>query len=158
MESYNRDDIIFALATPWAQSALAVIRVSGEGCRQLLSTSFSRPKALLEAKNATVVHGYLTDGPKGPVLDEVVVAVYTQGHGYTAEEALEFTCHGSLPGSEDSLLFKRLGMRNAEGGEFHLPCFPATGERILPQLKRTGTYGHPDERSQARGLSRLEGA
>ncbi len=48
MREYVTDDIIYALATPWAQSALAVIRVSGEGCRTLLATRFSRPKALKE--------------------------------------------------------------------------------------------------------------
>ncbi|HKL56925.1 MAG TPA: GTPase [Sphaerochaeta sp.] len=158
MESYNRDDIIFALATAWAQSALAVIRVSGVGCRQLLATSFSRPKALLNAENATLVHGYLTDGPKGPPLDEVVVAVYTQGHGYTAEEALEFTCHGSLPGIRRILSsFKRLGMRNAEAGEFTFRAF-LHGRMDLTQAEAVQELvASQSERSQALALSRLGG-
>ncbi len=159
MESYNRDDIIFALATPWAQSALAVIRVSGEGCRALLATSFSRPKTLLEAENATLVHGYLTDGPGGAALDEVVVAVYTHGHGYTAEEALEFTCHGSLPGLRRILSsFKRLGMRNAEGGEFSFRAF-LHGRMDLTQAEAVQELvSSQSERSQALALSRLEGS
>ncbi|HAF85554.1 MAG TPA: tRNA uridine-5-carboxymethylaminomethyl(34) synthesis GTPase MnmE [Sphaerochaeta sp.] len=159
MESYNRDDIIFALATAWAQSALAVIRVSGEGCRALLAPSFSRPKALLEAKNATLVHGYLTDGPGGVALDEVVVAVYTQGHGYTSEEALEFTCHGSLPGLQRILSsFKRLGMRGAEGGEFTFRAF-LHGRMDLTQAEAVQELvSSQSERSQALALSRLEGS
>ncbi|MDT4761916.1 tRNA uridine-5-carboxymethylaminomethyl(34) synthesis GTPase MnmE [Sphaerochaeta sp. PS] len=158
MESYNRDDIIFALATAWAQSALAVIRVSGEGCTKLLSTCFSRPKALMDAQNATLVHGYLTDGPDGAVLDEVVAAVYTQGHGYTAEEAVEFTCHGSLPGLRRILsCFKRLGMRNAEPGEFTFRSF-LHGRMDLTQAEAVQELvAAQSERSQAMALSRLEG-
>lgn len=158
MESYNRDDIIFALATPWAQSALAVIRVSGEGARALIAPSFSRPTALLKAKNATLVHGYLTDGPKGDVLDEVVVAVYTDGHGYTGEEALEFSCHGSLPGLQRILAsFSRLGMRPAEGGEFTFRAF-LHGRMDLTQAEAVQELiTSQSERSQALALARLEG-
>ena len=123
MKRYVTDDIIYALATAWAQSALAVIRVSGEGCRKLLSTRFSRPKALLDADNATLVHGYLCD-ESGRAIDEVVAAVYTEGHGYTKEESVEFTCHGSLAVIKELLaLFNQLGMRSAEGGEFTFRAF-----------------------------------
>ena len=37
MNSYNPHDVIYALATAWAKSAIAVVRVSGEGCIQTLS-------------------------------------------------------------------------------------------------------------------------
>ena len=37
MNSYNTEDAIFALATAWAKSAIAVVRVSGEGCIRTLS-------------------------------------------------------------------------------------------------------------------------
>lgn len=158
MESYNTDDIIFALATPWAQSALSVIRVSGEGCRNLLASCFSRPSALVQAANATLVHGYITDGKEGEKLDEVVAAVYTEGHGYTAEEAVEFTCHGSLPGLTRILaLFKRIGMRSAQGGEFTFRAF-LHGRMDLTQAEAVQELvSSQSERSQALALSRLEG-
>ena len=158
MESYNTDDIIFALATPWAQSALALIRVSGEGCRKLLASCFSRPLALVQAANATLVHGYITDGKEGEKLDEVVAAIYTEGHGYTAEEAVEFTCHGSLFGLTKILaLFKRLGMRSAQGGEFTFRAF-LHGRMDLTQAEAVQELvASQSERSQALALSRLEG-
>ena len=37
MNSYNPHDVIYALATAWAKSAIAVVRVSGEGCIKALS-------------------------------------------------------------------------------------------------------------------------
>ncbi|MDC7229064.1 MAG: tRNA uridine-5-carboxymethylaminomethyl(34) synthesis GTPase MnmE [Sphaerochaetaceae bacterium] len=158
MREYVTDDIIYALATPWAQSALAVIRVSGEGCKALLATRFSRPKALKEAGNATLVHGYLQD-EAGKKLDEVVAAVYTEGHGYTLEEAIEFSCHGSLAVIKEILaLFSRLGMRSAEGGEFTFRAF-LHGRLDLTQAEAVQELVvSQSERSRALALGRLEGS
>ena len=159
MESYDTDDIIYALATAWAQSALAVIRVSGEGCRKALGECFSRPKALLQAKNATLVHGFITDGENGETLNQVVAAVYTHGHGYTLEESVEFTCHGSLPGLQKLLaLFKRIGLRPAQGGEFTFRAF-LHGRMDLTQAEAVQELvAAQSPRSQAMALSRLEGS
>ena len=158
MKRYVTDDIIYALATAWAQSALAVIRVSGEGCRKLLSTRFSRPKALLDADNATLVHGYLCD-ESGKAIDEVVAAVYTEGHGYTKEESVEFTCHGSLAVIKELLaLFNRLGMRSAEGGEFTFRAF-LHGRLDLTQAEAVQELvSSQSQRSRSLAMSRLEGS
>lgn len=158
MNGYVTDDIIYALATAWAQSALAVIRVSGQGCRNLLSTRFSRPKALLEAANATLVHGYLCD-ENGSSIDEVVAAVYIDGHGYTKEESVEFTCHGSLAVIKGILaLFNRLGMRSAEGGEFTFRAF-LHGRLDLTQAEAVGELvSSQSQISRSLALGRLEGS
>lgn len=158
MKRYVTDDIIYALATAWAQSALAVIRVSGDGCRILLSTRFSRPKALLDAANATLVHGYLID-ENGLAIDEVVAAVYTDGHGYTKEESVELTCHGSLAVIKEILaLFNRLGMRSAEGGEFTFRAF-LHGRLDLTQAEAVQELvSSQSQRSRSLALGRLEGS
>ena len=44
--SYTPEEPIAAIATALAPSALAIIRVSGKNCIELLSKVFSRPKAL----------------------------------------------------------------------------------------------------------------
>jgi len=123
MQKYQTDDTIFALATGWIRSALAIVRISGDGCIALFSRAFSRPEALLKAKGSTIVHGFLKDG-RGQTIDEVVVSVYRDGHGYTGEEALELTSHGS------PIVIRRilaalgsLGMRQAERGEFTYRAF-----------------------------------
>lgn len=158
MGRYNTDDIIFALATAWAQSALAVIRVSGEGCKALLAPHFSRAKALCEAANATLVHGYLKD-EDGQVVDEVVVAVYDKGHGYTLEESMEISCHGSLAVIRKILeLLGRLGMRSAEGGEFTFRAF-LHGRLDLTQAEAVQELvSSQSQVSRALALSRLEGS
>ncbi|MDY0304109.1 MAG: tRNA uridine-5-carboxymethylaminomethyl(34) synthesis GTPase MnmE, partial [Sphaerochaeta sp.] len=123
MSRYDTQDIIYALATPWGRSGLAVIRISGEGCRASLSPFFSSPTALIEAKNATLVHGYLLDEGNARI-DEVVLAINTRGHGYTMEEAIEISCHGSIAVIQAILsLLGRIGMRSAEAGEFTFRAF-----------------------------------
>jgi hypothetical protein len=60
---------IVALATPPLKSALAVIRISGEGCFDIVSKIFSR-KITFEGKNKIFV-GDILDGSE--LVDEVVL-------------------------------------------------------------------------------------
>src|SRR5574344_674976 len=118
MKSYVSDDMIFALATCVGKSALAVFRVSGEGSIASFASCFSKPESLLAAKTNTLVYGTVTG------VDDVVVSVYRKGHGYTGEEALEISCHGSI--AAISLMSEKLsglGFRQAEPGEFTLRAF-----------------------------------
>ena len=82
MNLYTNDDMIYALATPLAPSALAVIRISGAGCIAALSAVFSRPRALLEAASHTLVHGVLRSTEDGHDIDEVVLSVFRENRGY----------------------------------------------------------------------------
>ena len=116
MAHYATDEPIYALATPYSPSALAVIRASGEGVLSLLSSRFS---LRLEGRaSGSAVHGFLKDG-NGGLIDEVMVIRYDHGHGYTGEEAFEIMCHGSLPVIRMiSKMLEELGIREAERGEF----------------------------------------
>jgi tRNA modification GTPase len=101
----------------------------------------------------------VTDGENGDPIDEVVAAVYTEGHGYTMEESVEFTCHGSLPGIAKMLaLFKRIGLRPAQGGEFTFRAF-LHGRMDLTQAEAVQELvAAQSPKSQALALSRLEGS
>lgn len=158
METYNTDDIIFALATGWNQSALAVIRVSGPGCLTQVSECFSRPKSLINAKNATLIHGYLVGANKSKI-DEVVCSVNTQGHGYTKQEAVEVSCHGSLAVIKAILEeFSKHGMRQAKGGEFTLRAF-LNGAIDLTQAEAVHELvTSQSQMERALALGRLEGS
>lgn len=121
MAHYATDEPIYALATPYSPSALAVIRASGEGVLSLLSSRFS---SRLEGRaSGSAVHGFLKDG-NGGLIDEVMVIRYDHGHGYTGEEAFEIMCHGSLPVIRMiSKMLEELGIREAERGEFTYRAF-----------------------------------
>lgn len=155
----NTDDTIYALATPWAESALAVIRTSGPDAISLSSKCFSRPKALTEAASSTLVHGYIITPENHERIDEVVAAVYRKGHGYTGEDAVEFTCHGSLPGIKRILeVFATHGFRAAEPGEFTFRAF-MHGRLDLTQAEAVQELvAAQSTASQSLALSRLGGS
>lgn len=155
----NTDDTIYAMATAWAESALAIVRTSGPHAISLCSRCFSRPKALIDAPSASLVHGYIVDPATSVRIDEVVAAVYRDGHGYTGEEAVEFTCHGSLPGLKRILdLFGANGLRAAEPGEFTFRAF-VHGRLDLTQAEAVQELvAARSAASQSLALSRLDGA
>ena len=78
---YDPDDLIAALATPWAESALAVIRTSGPECIKNISLIFSPSDKLNKAEGNTIVYGYLIDDKTK--LDQVMAAVYRAPKSYT---------------------------------------------------------------------------
>lgn len=122
--SYNPDDLIVAPATPWVESAIAVIRTSGPGCVEALSPLFRGPKKLEKASGYTLCYGHLVDPETGEDLDEVMAAVYRAPRSYTGQDGVEFFCHGSLPGVASIIkAIKKSGFRDAGPGEFTLRAF-----------------------------------
>ncbi len=157
MTSYNVDEPIYAPATAYAPSALAVIRLSGRNTIEMLSHAFSSPSRLNKAAGKTLVHGYIMDD-ENVRIDEVVLAVYREGSGYTGEEAVEISCHGSLVVLKR--LFTRLeqlGFKRAEKGEFTFRAF-MHGRMDLTQAEAVEEIIHSkSEISQEKALDRLSG-
>ena len=119
---YLPDEPIAAIATALAPSALAVIRTSGKTSIELVSSVFSRPKALLNAEGNTTVYGWITDGTDR--LDEVILAVYKGPKSFTGENMVEIFCHGGTsPVLSVYNLLLRSGFRQAERGEFSFRSF-----------------------------------
>lgn len=114
---YN--DVILALATPSMESAIAVIRVSGENCLELLKEIFSN-KSLYEGNKT--YYGKIIDDNE--VIDEVLVATYVAPRSFTGEDSFEINCHGGM------FIVKRIislclkkGARLAKRGEFSKRAF-----------------------------------
>lgn len=158
MDAYTTDEPIYALATPYAPSAIAVVRTSGDNAIEMISRAFSGAKRLLKAENATLVHGRLRDA-SGSDVDEVVLAVYRKGHGYTGEEAVEINAHGSLRGLDRIFrLLEELGFRKAKKGEFTYRAF-MHGRLDLTQAEAVEELiSAKSESVQAAALDRLEGS
>ena len=83
-------DTIVALATPNSESALSVIRVSGELCKSLAKHSCAVP-------SPTPRHAYFTKytSSYNEVVDQIVVVFFEQPKSFTGEDTLEITCHGN---------------------------------------------------------------
>jgi len=116
---YTPEEPIAAIATALVPAALGIIRVSGKSCRKLLSSIFSRPKALLAALPNSIVYGWIVDPSNGEKVDEVLVSVFCAPKSFTGEDMAEISCHGgvSVVTAIYALLLKH-GFRPAERGEF----------------------------------------
>ena len=88
----GNQDTICALATPNGIGAIGVIRLSGADAWSITSKLFS--KDLKDKQSHTVHFGTITS-PKGELLDEVLVTLFSVGKSYTGEESVEISCHGS---------------------------------------------------------------
>ncbi len=121
---YTPDEPIAAIATALAPSALAVVRVSGKGCIELVSKVFSRPKALLAAEPYTMLYGWIVDPEDGSRIDEVMIGIYKGPKSFTGEDMVEITCHGgSVPVLAIYNLLLANGFRAAERGEYSFRAF-----------------------------------
>ena len=124
MNPYNPHDVIFALATAWATSAIAVVRVSGEGCIRAVSKAVKSSTDICTSKSNSAIFCHLVDPQDGCKVDDVVLTLYRDGHGYTGEEAFEISCHGGLQTVKAVLaVMENLGFRQALPGEFTMRAF-----------------------------------
>ena len=125
--SYTPEEPIAAIATALAPSALAIIRISGKNCIELLSKVFSRPKALNQAEGNTIVYGWIVDSEnpqRKQKIDEVLVSVFRAPRSYTGEEMAEISCHGGVsPVTAIFNLLLKSGFRTALPGEFTFRAF-----------------------------------
>lgn len=125
--SYTPEEPIAAIATALAPSALALIRISGKNCIELLSKVFSRPKALTQAEGNTIVYGWIVDSvnpDQKQKIDEVLVSVFRAPKSYTGEEMAEISCHGGIsPVTAIFNLLLKNGFRTAFPGEFTFRAF-----------------------------------
>ena len=118
-------DIIAALATAPARSAIGILRLSGPDCAVLAGRLFTpdRGGQLADCPDRTLCLGSLHDR-QGRLIDRCM-AVYSRApHTYTGEDTVEFQCHGSPAAMSAALeaLFA-LGARQAEAGEFTKRAF-----------------------------------
>ena len=110
--------MIFALATPIAQSAIAVFRLSGVGCCDVFSGVLKKPiSKYREVFLRDVFWG-------GALIDRCSVVFYSGPHSYTGEDSVEVFCHGGLSVIKSLTgVFLGLGFREAEPGEFSRMAF-----------------------------------
>ena len=156
MTGYTTEEPIYALATPFSPSALAVIRTSGTDAISLVQKVFKG--RLTGRPNGTAVHGWIVDKNREKV-DEVVALLYNHGHGYTGEEAVEIMCHGSLPVIKKiSTTLEEAGFRLALKGEFTYRAFLGGRMDLTEAEAVEELVSAKGERGRKDALSRLSGS
>ncbi|MBR3640493.1 MAG: tRNA uridine-5-carboxymethylaminomethyl(34) synthesis GTPase MnmE [Oscillibacter sp.] len=118
-------DVIAAIATAAAPSAIGVLRISGEGTARVLSALFV-PKSGASAAalpSHHMVYGTVLDARGNPI-DCALAVRFDAGHSYTGEESAEVHCHGSPVVLSEALSAAfAAGARQARAGEFTKRAF-----------------------------------
>ena len=110
--------IIYALATPPAQSAICVFRVSGAGCLDALPKLFN--SKLVEPR-----YFYKTEMlNKSDFVDSVAVVFFREPKSFTGEDGFEVYAHGGLAVMSKIVeAFDAVGFEEAQPGEFSKRAF-----------------------------------
>ncbi|NLZ15224.1 MAG: tRNA uridine-5-carboxymethylaminomethyl(34) synthesis GTPase MnmE [Erysipelotrichaceae bacterium] len=113
-------ETIVALATAPIKSALAIVRLSGDDCFDVVNKICS--KDILQIKGRTVIYASILDGEQK--IDDVVMNLYRGPKSFTGEDSIEIICHGSpLIAKQIIELCLQNGARLATNGEFSSRAF-----------------------------------
>ena len=118
-------DVIAAIATGGAPTAIGIVRVSGPGCFSLCGRVFraANGRPLEEQEPRRMVLGDVLD-EQGRRLDQGLAVCFPGPGSFTGEDCAEFHCHGSPVVLRELLcaLFAA-GARQARAGEFTRRAF-----------------------------------
>jgi tRNA modification GTPase len=148
-------DPIAALATPPGRSAVAVVRLSGTGAREIAARVADAARTV-QPRVATLA---TFRDAAGDVIDRGLVTVFPGPHSYTGDDVVEFSCHGGLLAPARLLAaLHAAGARPAAPGEFTRRAV-LNGKIDLVQAEAVGDLIDAVAPTQARAaLGQLDGA
>ncbi|WP_422359114.1 tRNA uridine-5-carboxymethylaminomethyl(34) synthesis GTPase MnmE [Reichenbachiella sp.] len=151
----SHSDTIVALATAPGVGAIAVIRLSGDRCVEVVSGVF-QGKDLSKQESHTIHFGNIMDGDH--VVDEVLISLFIAPHSFTKENSVELSCHGSpyIVNRIIQLLVNK-GARLAEPGEFTQRAY-LNGRFDLAQAEAVADLiASENEAAHATALNQMRG-
>ena len=117
------DETIAAIATPFGEGSVGMIRISGEQAGEILSKIFVPAGGELAA-DRKMTYGHIVDPADGSTVDEVLCVMMRGPRTYTTEDVAEIYCHGGMvPLRRTLALALGAGARLAERGEFTKRAF-----------------------------------
>jgi tRNA modification GTPase len=120
------DDTICAVSTPYGTGAISIIRLSGKNAFSISEKIWKQKNEKAGFSELKNHHAYLGSiyTEDGSLLDEAIMILFKSPESYTAEDVVEFSCHGSLYIQNQFMqLLIRNGARAAQPGEFTLRAF-----------------------------------
>lgn len=117
MNNFDNDNkIIVALATPYGKSAVAIIRISGKGCIELVNGFLSRPLRVGKMS--------LNKFKSGDFTENLMAVAFKAPSSYSGEDTVELYPHGNMAIC-DSIIKALIaaGAVGAERGEFTKRAF-----------------------------------
>ncbi len=156
MLKYNQE-IIAAISTPVGEGAISIVRVSGDGCIELIDKIFKGKIHLAAANSHTIHFGCITNHSE-EAIDEVLVSVFRNPNSYTSEDMVEINCHGGWFVTNKILqIILDSGIRMAKPGEFTKRAFLngkidlAQAEAVADLIKARSDLAHKVSISQLEG-------
>jgi len=147
-------DPIVAVATPFGESAIGIVRLSGKGVLETVKRFF---RGRSDIKPRFAHYGEVVD-ERGEVIDEAVLVYYRAPRSYTGEDMVELSLHGNPFILKRVVeLFLSAGCRLAEPGEFTKRAF-LNGKLDLTQAEAVAELiGAKTELARRVALRQLRG-
>ncbi len=94
----NNYDTITAIATPFGNAGIGIIRISGDDAlriaNEIIRSRSGNSLDLFSVDSHTVHYGYVFDDNE--IIDEVLCTVFRSPRSYTTEDTIEINCHGGM--------------------------------------------------------------
>jgi len=120
----NEHDTIAAIATPYGESGIGMVRMSGPKAKRIAEWIF-RPRSgppILTSHH--IRYGEIVDPEEERTIDEVLLTFMAAPKTYTREDVVEINCHGGFGVLQRVLeVVLRGGAREAQPGEFTKRAF-----------------------------------
>jgi len=158
----SQEDTIAAISTPYGESGIGIVRLSGSRAKEVGVRLFRGKGGPGGFESHRMHYGEIVDPADGGVIDEVLFVFMAAPKTYTREDVVEIQCHGG------SVVLTRIlecalreGARLATAGEFTKRAFLngridlAQAEAVIETIKAKGVEGLRVANEQLRGrLSR----
>jgi tRNA modification GTPase len=130
-------DTIAAIATPFGQAGIGIVRISGALSRKIAERIFKPRKDIKDLESHHLYLGRLIDPFSGEMVDEVLLSFMKAPQSYTREDVVEINSHsGPVLLSRILQIVLKEGARLAKPGEFTFRAF-SNGRIDLTQAEAT---------------------
>jgi len=120
----NQEETIAAISTPFGESGIGIVRISGYSAESIAQKLFSPKKDQSYFISHHFHYGEIIDPKSGNPVDEVLIVLMKSPKTYTKEDIVEIHCHGGYFILQKVLeLVLREGARMALPGEFTKRAF-----------------------------------
>ena len=120
----NQEETIAAISTPFGESGIGIVRISGSSAESIARKLFKPKKDQAHYISRHFHYGEIIDTQSGKAVDEVLIVLMKSPNTYTREDIVEIQCHGGYFVLQKILeLVLGEGARMAQPGEFTKRAF-----------------------------------
>jgi len=90
----KEEDTIVAISTPFGESGIGIVRLSGQLAETIAKKLFKPKRNLTSLISHQFHYGEIIDPQNGISIDEVLLVLMKAPKTYTREDIVEIHCHG----------------------------------------------------------------